>query len=129
MWTSGANRSGNVYEEHTQHGLSGGGGEGHEWTGPPKNLLLGRAGVSPRGAGVARSLHSTRDHLSGSRFRAVRCYDDPTAAVVADLTCSEDRLSLIPGDAVGDCHARRLPGVEEAQCLQAEEDSGVKTEG
>ena len=53
----------------------------------------------------------------------------PQMTVVADLTCSEDWLSLIPGDAVGDCHAHRLPNVEEAQCLQAERDSGVKTEG
>ena len=41
-------------------------------------------------SGVARSLRSTRDKLSGSRFRAVQCYDDPTMAVVADLTRTED---------------------------------------
>jgi hypothetical protein len=35
--------------------------------------------------------------------------------VVADLTRSEDLLSLKPGYAVGDCHARRLPSVHEAQ--------------
>ena len=29
-------------------------------------------------------------NLSGSRFRAVQCYDDPTMAVVADQTRSED---------------------------------------
>ena len=27
-----------------------------------------------------RSLYSTRDELSESRFRAVQCYDDPTVA-------------------------------------------------
>jgi hypothetical protein len=31
----------------------------------------------------------------------------PQMTVVADLTRSEDWLSLKPGDAVGDCHARR----------------------
>ena len=41
----------------------------------------------------------------------------PQMTVVADLTCSEDELSLEPGDAVGDCHARRLPSVHEAQWL------------
>ena len=34
--------------------------------------------------------------------------------VVADLT-REDQMSLNPGYAVGDCHARRLPSVHEAQ--------------
>ena len=29
-------------------------------------------------------------NLSRSRFRAVQCYNDPTMAVVADLTRSED---------------------------------------
>ena len=53
----------------------------------------------------------------------------PQMAVVADLTRDEDWLSLKPGDAVGDCHARRLPSVREAQGLQAEKDSGVKMEG
>ena len=62
-----------------------------------------------------RSLLTLRD--SESRFRAVQCYDDPTMAVVADLTCSEDQLSLKPGYAVEDCHARRLPSVQEAQWL------------
>ena len=38
----------------------------------------------------------------------------PQMTVVADLTRSEDELSLKPGDAVGDCHARRLPSVREA---------------
>ena len=33
---------------------------------------------------------STRDNLSESRYRAVQCCDDPTMAVVADLTSSED---------------------------------------
>ena len=41
----------------------------------------------------------------------------PQMTVVADLTSSEDLLSLKPGYAVGDCHARRLPGVHEAQRL------------
>ena len=39
----------------------------------------------------------------------------PQMTVVADLTRSEDELSLKPGYAVGDCHARRLPSVREAQ--------------
>ena len=39
----------------------------------------------------------------------------PQMTVVADLTPSEDLLSLKPGYAVGDCHARRLPSVHEAQ--------------
>ena len=50
-------------------------------------------------------------------------------AVAADLMRSENELSLKAGDAVGDCHARRLPSVHEAQWLQAEKDSGVKIEG
>jgi hypothetical protein len=41
----------------------------------------------------------------------------PQMTVAADLTRSEDDLSLIPGDAVGDCHARRPPNVHEAQRL------------
>ena len=41
----------------------------------------------------------------------------PQMTVVADLTRSEDELSLKPGYAVGDCHARRLPSVREAQLL------------
>jgi hypothetical protein len=44
----------------------------------------------------------------------------PQMTVVADLTRSEDWLSLKPGYAVGDCHARRLPSVHEAQRLWAE---------
>ena len=44
----------------------------------------------------------------------MQCYDYPTLAVVADLTRSEDELSLKPGYAVGDCHTRRLPSVHEA---------------
>ena len=39
----------------------------------------------------------------------------PQMAAVADLTRNEDWLSLKPGDAVGDCHTRRLPSVREAQ--------------
>ena len=39
----------------------------------------------------------------------------PQMAVVADLTRSGDELSLKPGDAVGDCHARTLPHVHEAR--------------
>ena len=39
----------------------------------------------------------------------------PQMTVVADLTRSEDLLSLKPGYAVGDCHAPRLPSVHEAQ--------------
>ena len=39
----------------------------------------------------------------------------PQMTVVADLTRSEDWLSLKPGCAVGDCHARGLPSVCEAQ--------------
>ena len=46
-------------------------------------------GFRLRRAGVACSLHSTQDNLSGSRFRAVQCYNDPTMAVVADLTRSD----------------------------------------
>ena len=38
----------------------------------------------------------------------------PQMAVVADLTRSADELSLKPGDAVGDCHARRPRSVREA---------------
>ena len=41
----------------------------------------------------------------------------PQMTVVVDLTRSEDWLSLKPGDAVGDCHAHRLPSVHEAQLL------------
>ena len=37
----------------------------------------------------------------------------PQMAVAADLTRSE--LSLKPGNAVGDCHARRLPSAHDAQ--------------
>ena len=37
----------------------------------------------------------------------------PQMTVVADLTRSEGELSLKPGYAVGDCHARRLPSVRE----------------
>ena len=50
----------------------------------------------------------------------------PQMTVVADLTRSEDWLSLKPGDAVGDCHARRLPSVHEAQRLCADKDTGVQ---
>ena len=39
---------------------------------------------------LAWPAHSTTDNLSGSRFRAVQCYDDPTITVVADLTRSVD---------------------------------------
>ena len=39
----------------------------------------------------------------------------PQVTVVADLTRSEDLLSLKPGYAVGDCHTCRLPSVHEAQ--------------
>ena len=39
----------------------------------------------------------------------------PQMTVVVDLTRGEDELSLKPGYAVGDCHARRLPSVREAQ--------------
>ena len=39
-------------------------------------------------------------------------------AVVADLTRGEDSLSLNPGYAVGDCHARRRPNVHEAEMNQ-----------
>ena len=88
---------------------------------PPAKQFSGRPGV-------ARSLHSAGDNLSGSRFRAVQCCDDPTVAVVADLTRSEDWQSLKPGHAVGDCHARRLPSVHQAQRLSAAEDSAVNTE-
>jgi hypothetical protein len=41
----------------------------------------------------------------------------PQMTVVADLTRSEDQLSLKPGYAVVDCHAHRLPSVREAQSL------------
>ena len=34
----------------------------------------------------------------------------PQMTVVADLTRSEEELSLKPGYAVGDCHARRQEG-------------------
>ena len=60
-------------------------------------------------------LHSAGNNLWESRFRAAQCCDDPTVAVVGDLTCSEDWLSLKPDYAVGDCNARRLPSVHEAQ--------------
>ena len=45
-----------------------------------------------RTACALRAWHSlsNRDILSGSRFRAVQCYDDPTMVMVADLTVSED---------------------------------------
>jgi hypothetical protein len=39
----------------------------------------------------------------------------PQMTVVADLTRSEDLLSLKPGYAVGDCHTRGLPSVHEAR--------------
>ena len=39
----------------------------------------------------------------------------PQTTAVVDLTCSEDSLSLKPGYAVGDRHARRPPHVHEAQ--------------
>jgi hypothetical protein len=39
----------------------------------------------------------------------------PQMTVVADLKRGEDYMSLKPGYAVGDCHARRLPSVREAQ--------------
>ena len=42
-------------------------------------------GFGLRSAGVACSLHSTRDDVSESRFRAAQCYNDPTMAMVADL--------------------------------------------
>ena len=35
--------------------------------------------------------------------------ENPTCPVAPDLTCSEDELSLKPGDAAGDCHARVPP--------------------
>ena len=41
----------------------------------------------------------------------------PQMTVIADLTRSEDWLSLKPGCAVGDCHARRLPSGHEAERL------------
>ena len=37
----------------------------------------------------------TLQNLLVSRFRAVQCYDDPTVAVVADLTRSEVALHLL----------------------------------
>ena len=50
----------------------------------------------------------------------------PQMTVVADLTCSEDELSLISDSAVGKCHALRLPCVHMRHTsLQAEKDSGV----
>ena len=52
----------------------------------------------------------------------------PQRTVVADLTRSEDELSLKPGYAVGDCHARRLPSVHEAQRPWAAKGSGVNTQ-
>jgi hypothetical protein len=39
----------------------------------------------------------------------------PQMTVVVDLTRSGDLLSLKPGYAVGDCHARKLPSVHKAQ--------------
>ena len=53
--------------------------------------------------------------LVHSVHRAYRAGGPHTVDVVVDLTRSEDRLSLKPGDAVGDCHARRLPSVHVVQ--------------
>ena len=57
---------------------------------PTGYFLWGGWGVQTKMSGVACSLYSTQDNPSASRFRAVQCYDDPTMAVVADLTRSED---------------------------------------
>ena len=57
--------------------------------------------------------HAARAQRTEPRFRAIECYDDPTVAVVVDPT-REDRLSLKPGNAVGECHACRPPSVHQA---------------
>ena len=55
----------------------------------------------------------TRSRKEGSELSGATMI--PQMTVVADLTRSEDLLSLKPGYAVGDCHAHRRPSVHEAQ--------------
>ena len=55
----------------------------------------------------------TRSRKQGSELSGATMIPQMTA--VADLTRSEDLLSLKPGYAVGDCHAHRRPSVHEAQ--------------
>ena len=62
---------------------------------PPRTFFFW---LRPRLAGVACSRHSTQGNPSGSRFRAVHCYDDPTndcgsgSATQWGLAESETRL-------------------------------------
>ena len=60
-------------------------------------------------------VHETTSRDQGSELSSSMTI--PQMTVVAGLTRCEDQLCLKPGYAVGDCHARRLPSVHDAQRL------------
>ena len=61
----------------------------------------------------ARTVQATPPGNQGSGLSSATMI--PQMTVVVDLTRSGDLLSLKPGYAVGDCHARKLPSVHKAQ--------------